>query len=228
MNDCHFKSFTRLRRWLAGAVLLVLPLGAFAQQTVRFALPTFSAYENGTNAIVVVTRTGGTDSIVTVNYTTVDGSAQDVQDYIGSSGTLTFGTNEVVKTFAIALVDNQIQEPDETLTVMLSDPVGATLGDQTNALVVIFDDDTDITFSQSAYLVEEQSTNAVIAVQRSPVSQASASVEAFTANGTALSGQDYSSVSTNIVFTNGQAVAFLIVPIINDCDQETNETVFLS
>src|SRR5688572_27009229 len=142
MNDCYLKYFVRLRRFLLSALILALPVAAAAQQSVRFGLPTFSAYENGTNAIVVVTRTGGTDGTITVNYATLDGSAQDVQDYIGTRGTLTFGTNEVVKTFAIALVDNLLQEPDETLTVILSDPVGATLGDQTNATVVIFDDDT--------------------------------------------------------------------------------------
>jgi uncharacterized delta-60 repeat protein len=205
-----------------------LPMLAVAQQTVRFALPTFSAYENGTNAIVVVTRTGGTDGIVTVNYSTLDGSAQDVQDYIAASGTLTFGTNEVVKTFAIPMVDNILQEPDEFLTVVLSDPIGASLGDQTNAQVVIFDDDTDIIFAQSSYQVGETDTNAVVMILRSPPSQASASVQAFTFDGTAAGGQDYSSVATNIVFTNGQSVAWLIVPIINDCLTESNETILLT
>src|SRR5262245_55995911 len=127
MNDCHLKACKSLRRLLAGA-LMILPMLAAAQtQSVRFALPTFSASENGNNAIVVVTRTGGTEGVVTVNYNTVDGSAQDVQDYIGTSGTITFGSNEVVKTFAVAIVDNPGQEQDEYFTVILSNPIGAVL-----------------------------------------------------------------------------------------------------
>ena len=228
MNDCHLKARIRPRRFWLGALMLMLPMLAMAQQTVRLALPAFSAYENGTNAIIVVTRTGGTEGVVSVNYTTIDGSAQDVQDYIGASGTITFASNEVVRTVAIAMVDNILQEPDEAFTVLLSDAVGAALGDQTNAQVVIFDDDTDIIFAQSQYSVGEAETNAIITLLRSPVSQAAASVSAFTFDGTAAAGLDYSAVATNIVFTNGQAVAHLIVPVINDCTIESNETVFLA
>lgn len=229
MNDCHPNPTKALRRLLLGA-LLMLPMLAMAQtQSVRFALPTFSAYENGTNAIIVVTRTGGTDGIVTVNYNTVDGSASDVQDYIGASGTLTFGTNEVVKTFTIAVVDNTQQEFDELFQVILSNAVGAVLGDQSTAQVVIFDDDTDIVFSRSSYGVDEAASNAVITILRNPPSQASASVEAFALAGTAAAGLDFTTVATNIVFTNNQAAAFLYVPILNNCDIPSNNvTVSLS
>jgi Calx-beta domain-containing protein len=114
MNDSHLQFPARLRPLLLAGLTLMLPMLAMAQQTVRFGLPTFSAYESGTNAIVVVTRTGGTEGTVTVNYSTLDGSAQDIQDYIGATGTLTFGSNEVVKTFSIPMVDNILQEPDES------------------------------------------------------------------------------------------------------------------
>ena len=229
MNDCHLKPPKSLRRLLAGA-LMILPMLAAAQtQSVRFALPTFSAYENGTNAIIVVTRTGGIEGVVSVSYNTLDGSAQDVQDYIGTSGTITFGSNEVVKTFSVAMVDDVLQEPDQSFTVILSNPVGAILDDQSTAQVVIFDDDTDIVFSRSTYGVNEPETNAVITILRTPFSQASASVQAIASPGTAIAGVDFSTVATNIVFTNGQTVAFFYVPIINNCDVDTNNpTVLLS
>lgn len=231
MNDCLSQPGKARQRVLLGVgALLLCPMLALAQtQSVRFALPTFSAYENGTNAIIVVTRTGGTEGIVTVNYNTVDGSALDVQDFIGASGTITFGTNEVLKTFAIPMVDNVLQEPDEFFTVILSNPVGAVLGDQSTAQVVIFDDDTDIVFSRSTYGVDEWATNAVITILRTPASQSSASVEASATAGTATPGQDFNTVSTNIVFTNGQSSALLFVPIVNNCIVNTNDfTVLLS
>jgi hypothetical protein len=80
MNACHLKIGLILRRaWFSA--LLMLPMLAAAQpQIIEFALPTFSAYENGTNAIVVVSRTGGAAGTVTVNYTTIDGSALSIQD----------------------------------------------------------------------------------------------------------------------------------------------------
>ncbi|PYK31322.1 MAG: hypothetical protein DME57_04155 [Verrucomicrobia bacterium] len=229
MNDSHLKPRPMQPRLLLAALGLMLPMLALAQpQTVRFALPTFSSYENGTNAIIVVTRTGGTAGTVTVNYNTVDGSALDVQDYIGASGTITFSSNEVVKTIAIAMVDNNLQEPDEFFSVVLSNPIGAVLDDQSTAQVIIFDDDTDITFSKSNYDVFESNTNAVIAILRTPASQASASVEAFAFAGTATAGQDFVTVATNIVFTNSQSVAFLYVPIIDNCVTGAPVTVLLS
>src|SRR5436309_2465792 len=82
---------------------------------------------------LVATCTGGSAGTVIVNYNTVDGSALDVQDYIAASGTITSGSNEVVKTIAIALVDNNLQEPDEVFSVVLSNPIGAALDDQSTA-----------------------------------------------------------------------------------------------
>jgi uncharacterized delta-60 repeat protein len=207
----------------------MLPVLAFAQpQIIEFALPTFSAYENSTNAIIVVSRSGGAAGTVTVNYSTIDGSAQDVQDYIGVAGTLTFASNEVVKTIPIALVNNLGQEPDELFTITLSDPVGATLGPQSTAQVVIFDDDTDIFFSSAAFGIGEAGTNAVLTIQRVPETGGAASVEAFASGGTATDTVDYWGGATNIVFTNGQTVAYLYIPIIDDCDNETNETVLVT
>jgi len=50
-----------------------------------------------------------------------------VQDDIGASGTITFVSNEVVKSLSIALVDNNLQEPHSVQLCMLSNPRGATL-----------------------------------------------------------------------------------------------------
>ncbi|HKQ36616.1 MAG TPA: Calx-beta domain-containing protein, partial [Verrucomicrobiae bacterium] len=223
MNDCHPKLLFRSWRRLAGALLFALPFLSTAQvQTIEFSLPTFTTYENSTNAIVVVSRTGGADGTVTVNYRTLDGSALDVQDYIGVSGTLTFASNEVVKTIPIALVNSPLQEDDEVFSVVLSDPIGAVLGAQSTAQVVIFDDDTDIFFTAANYGILESGINAVIPIQRNPTSQGSASVTAMTFDGTATNTQDYMSVATNIVFTNFQALAYVYIPIINNCDVESN------
>lgn len=219
MNDAPLKHFIKL------ALLLMLPTVALAQpQTVQFGLPTFTVAEDGTNAIVVVTRTGGSEGTILVNYNTVDGSAFDVQDYVGTSGVLTFNSNEVVKVISIPIVDNNIQEDDEFLTVILTDPVGATIGDPGTARVIIFDDDTALSFDQFSYQISESGTNAILTIQRVPPGTATASVEAFIFDGTAANGLDYSAVATNIVFTNGQTTALLVIPIIDDCDIESNET----
>src|SRR5207247_1989675 len=135
------------------ALMLVSSSVQAQTAVIEFALPVFSVYENGTNAIIVVTRSGNLSDAVTVDYATTNGSAQDVQDYIGVSGTLRFASNEVVKTFNIPLVDNALPESDETFFVTLSNPSGAVLGAQSTTEIVIFDDDTEFFFSQTDYLV---------------------------------------------------------------------------
>ena len=90
---------------------------------------------------VSVTRTGGKEGSVTVNYATSDGTAIAGSDYTTTSGTLTFAAGELVKTFSIPITNDSINEGDETINLTLSSPTGAAvLGTQTAAVLTILDD----------------------------------------------------------------------------------------
>ncbi len=66
---------------------------------------------------------------VTVDWGTADGSAVAGQDYTAASGTLTFAAGETEKTISVAVLDDEIDEGSETMTLTLSNPAGAVLGD---------------------------------------------------------------------------------------------------
>ena len=68
---------------------------------------------------------------VTVDYATSDGSARAGEDYTARSGTLTFSPGETSKTVAVPIVDNSVEENDETLTLTLSNATNAELKDTT-------------------------------------------------------------------------------------------------
>ncbi len=68
---------------------------------------------------------------VTVEYATSDGTATGGTDFTAQSGTLTFTAGETTKTVSVATTDDSADEDDETLTLTLSSPVNATLGDAT-------------------------------------------------------------------------------------------------
>ncbi len=68
---------------------------------------------------------------VTVEYATSDGTATGGTDFTAESGTLTFTAGETTKTVSVATTDDSADEDDETLTLTLSSPVNATLGDAT-------------------------------------------------------------------------------------------------
>ena len=68
---------------------------------------------------------------VTVDYTTANGSATVGEDYTRASGTLSFAAGETEKTVAVPVLDDAIDEGEETFTLRLSDASGAVIADGT-------------------------------------------------------------------------------------------------
>jgi Calx-beta domain len=66
-------------------------------------------------------------SDVTVDYATSDGTATAGSDYTGASGTLTIPAGQASGTIAVSVSGDKTYEPNETLTLTLSNPVGATI-----------------------------------------------------------------------------------------------------
>jgi hypothetical protein len=89
---------------------------------------------------------------VTVDYTTIEGTATEGDDFIANSGTVIFEPGEFSKDIAIAIVSDEYLEPDEFFTVELSNPVNGyiKIGAPT-ANVGIRNDDTQIYISDEGY-----------------------------------------------------------------------------
>lgn len=93
-----------------------------------------------TNATFTVTLSSASLSVVTVNYATSDGTATAPGDYTAASGTLTFSPGDTSKTVTVTVVGDTVPEPNETFTIALSSPAGATIADG-SGLGTIIDDD---------------------------------------------------------------------------------------
>jgi hypothetical protein len=87
---------------------------------VQFGVASYSVAENDGPATITVTRTGGTSSDATVDYSTSDGSAIAGTDYTSSSGTLTFGLGEMSKTFTVPVQDDGVLDPGTAVSVDLA------------------------------------------------------------------------------------------------------------
>ena len=98
---------------------------------------------------VTVIRTGDTSGAATVNYATTDGTASERSDYTTAAGTLRFAAGEASKTIVLLISEDSYVEGPETFSVLLSNPVGATLGAPATATVQVTDD------------VSEPATNAI-------------------------------------------------------------------
>lgn len=79
------------------------------------------------NAVFTVTLSASSGNTVTVDYTTVDGSAATPGDYIAASGTVTFNPGETTKQIVVQIVGDTVVEPNETYSVNLSSPINATI-----------------------------------------------------------------------------------------------------
>jgi len=88
-----------------------------------------------------VTLSAASAGVVTVTYTTVDGTALAGSDYVADSGALTFQPGELTQTIDIQLIDDDVIESTETFTVELSSPVNADVGIQSTGTGTIIDDE---------------------------------------------------------------------------------------
>ena len=138
-------------RALAAALLLLLGAGGVAAQGT---LPTVSvsdaeAYEDGRFVHFEVSLSQASSEQVTAEFATSSGTARSGTDFRGLSQTVTFPANSGdPQSVLVSLRNDQTPEPDETFTVTLTNPVGATLGDAT-ATGTIRNDDSAATLAAS-------------------------------------------------------------------------------
>jgi len=111
--------------------------------TIQFSATAYSASECATLpcfASLTVSRAGGGASAVSVDFVTVDGSGNALSDYVATSGTVTFATNQASQTIRIPLQIEPGAQPMKNFGVILSSPRGgAVLGTRTFATVTVTD-----------------------------------------------------------------------------------------
>lgn len=108
---------------------------------VAFSDATYSVSEDGVEASITVSRTGGDATGFTVDYATVDGNATAGVDYTATNGTLNFAYGEDSRTFSVPVLDDSLTEPNETVLLTLSGASGANLDTVSQAVLTITDND---------------------------------------------------------------------------------------
>ena len=197
--------------------------------TLQFNASAYRVNEGAGTAVITLTRSGNSSGVASVNYATSNGTAMAGSDYTASTGKLIFNAGETSKTFTVALINNTLREPDETLNLTLSSPLGATLGAQSRAMLILVNDDAALQFSVAAYTVNEGAGSATITVTRTGSSIGAVSVKYATRNGTAMAWSDYTPRSGAITFADGDSTPkSFTIPIINNWVAEPNETVVIT
>jgi uncharacterized repeat protein (TIGR01451 family) len=111
--------------------------------TLALTATTLSVAESAGTAVLNVSRSGGTDGAVAVSFATADGSATAGSDYTAAAGNLTWAAGDGgSKSISIPITNDTANEPNETLTVTLTNATGgASLGTAAATVTIVDDDD---------------------------------------------------------------------------------------
>lgn len=197
---------------------------------VRFTETSYTKSEADQVAVVAVEldQPNLTD-VVSVTYSTSDGSASVNADYLTSSGVLTFALGETSRSISIAPIHDTDVELDETLQLNLLNATNGLVDIPALTRITITDDDVpQIAFASEVYTAAESSGGISITVKLDrPQPYQSVSVGYSTSAGTAQADSDYHNVSGIVTFPAGKTTAEFS-PILEDTLAETAETVLLT
>ena len=200
-----------------------------AAGALQLSSSTYSVQENGGAATIAVTRTGSTTGDAGATLTLSGGTATAGADYTGTSFAVTFADGETSKTISVPIVDDALDEDDETVNVTLSSPTGgAAIGTPAAAVLTIVDDDALPTLSMSNASAPEGNagtTGAVFTATLGAPSGRPVTVQVQTVDGTATAGTDYVAVPpTTVVFKPGETVKTGPIVVLGDLLNEPDET----
>jgi hypothetical protein len=147
--------------------------------TVQFSNVTYPISEDGDLATITVTLSAPSSSVVTVEYVTGNGTATAGVDYTAASGTLIFNPGQISQSFTVAVAEDALDEPDETITLVLSNAVNGAVGPGATITLTIIDNDgvPTLQFSKATYSMDEHDSSVMITLTLSAPSAQAVTVD---------------------------------------------------
>ena len=176
----------------------------------------------GRDAVFRVTLRPATNHVVSVTYTTMDGTAVADADYTPVTGTLRFEPRETTKTIRVPVLLDTMTEQSETFTVELSNPGGSTLADPIGVGTIRADPAPSLRIGDATPVAEGD--EAVFTVTLTPPNEQVVTVDYTTTDGTAVADEDYSATSGTLRFAPGDTSKTIRVPTLRDAVAELVET----
>ena len=196
----------------------------------------------GTSINFTVTLSLQSTQTVSVGYEIADGSAREGSDYTASpaTATLTFAPGQTQKTIRVPLQNDDINEPDETFTVIIRNPQNAAL-DRNFAVGTIINRHrgtlitpppppppaVTVSFGSSFYSVTEGETVAVrVTLSEDP--ERTVTIPITIDQATSAATEDYSLSSTSVTFASGETLKDTTLTATDDNVDDDGEVVVLA
>lgn len=169
-----------------------------------------------------------------VRFETVAGSAAPGADYVATTGELSWPVDDSTeRTISVPLVGDNIVEPDEGFTVVLSQPTGLAVTDGTGFGEIRDDDPFEIYIgfadpSGSRPFCLEICVSCWLVVESSAPAATDVVVQLATRDGTARAGADYTAATTRVVIPAGGSRAQFGIAILDDTVVEKDEYFYVT
>ena len=194
--------------------------------TVTFAQASQHASEGAGTRTVTVTLSVAQATPLALAYT-VGGTATPGADFtIAGSGTLTVPASATTATIPVALINDNVDDPDETVVLTLVAGEGYRVGTaDTHTLYIDF---LPLAAFRDDYwsTVREDSGRHDLRVAFEPAPPSPLTL-AYEVSGTATSGADYQALSGTVSVPAGAATVTIPVTIIDDAHEDSGESVVL-
>ena len=207
--------------------------GISLSATVEFEEDSSGADESMAAEVEVVLDKPRSGSGYTVDYSVVGGTADGAGvDYTLDAGTLVFDPGETSKRIQIGIVDDGLNEDDETIIIELSNPSGEEieLGKVTQHTYTIVDPRPAVAFDTATGSGLEGAGEAVVSVSLSQALGETATVDYAVVDGTATGGGvDYTLDAGTLSFAPGVVTQQISISIVDDeIDEYPDETIELA
>ena len=190
------------------------------------------------SASFTVTRSGIITGSASVQYAITDGTATAGSDYSSAAtGAIEFAAGQTTKTVPFTVLADLINEPNETVVLALSSPLGVSLADA-QGVATIADDDillglldtpgpatflaiSDVLLTEGS----EGTTGATFTIARTGLTTGTSSVQYATVDGTATAASDFTGIAaTTLSFAAGETAKTVTVNVSGDNVAEPRET----
>jgi uncharacterized delta-60 repeat protein len=234
--------FTQYDDQPAGHVARIYGGSVTGSGAFMFNSPTYQVDETGSYAVISIRRTGGTSGTnngtgsVFVNFATITNGSTAVAgvNYSNVNVQVGFPAGEVLESVLVPVLDDSNMLANLTVNLSLSNPTNlpaAGLGNQTNAVLTIINDNSTVSFGSASYSVPKniQSGVGTIDIARLGSSSGACSVNLITTtNGTAQPGVDFYPTNLTVNFNPGQTDVVVQIQIINNNNAGPDLTVIFA
>ena len=179
--------------------------------------------EANANSTLTISLSAPSGKVVDVSYSTMDNTTE-AGDYTAANSQISFAPNEQTKTINIGILDDAIDEDNETLQVQLYGAQNASIADAIGEITITDNDAAPTVSIADTTTLNEASTPVSLQITLSGASEKTISVDYATQSTGSASSSDYDSVNASVNFVPGDTVKTITVPIKDDSLAEGNET----